>query len=106
MVGLVDTEAASAAGPPAVSASHRAADLSKLNHSLAKLHNKKLTAKQASALGLHALSRDQVARLAKLQKSQAAKAADVGTYFWYRFQGSPGFLWVNRDYSGPYYGLG
>jgi len=83
--------------PRALSASTRAADLSKLG-------NKRLSSKQLKALGLKPASRQQLARLKQLQKSSksVARTSHVGTYAWYtnHYYGN---TWQDVRYSGPYY---
>jgi len=82
--------------PTALSASKRAADLS-------KLANKHLSSKQLKALGLRKASPQQVARIKQLQKSsKAAKTSHVGPYAWFTRQYA-GNTWQDVRYSGPYY---
>jgi len=83
--------------PPALSASTRAADLSRLG-------NKHLSTKQLKALGLKPASRQQVARIKQLQKSSSksvARSSHVGTYAWYtnHYYGN---TWQDVRYSGTY----
>lgn len=108
MVGLVGAAQAGATAPttnapPAVKASTRAADLSKLGSS------KRLSAHQLKALGLKPLSRQQVARIKQLQKksngaarTSARTASVVGTNYWYTWENARN-SWSDRYYSGPYY---
>jgi hypothetical protein len=91
------TSARTTKAPPAVQARTRNAMLSRLKSS------KRLGRHQLKALGLKPLSRQQVARINQLYKSNgAAKAATAGTYYWYSYH-YYGNIWVNRYYSGPYY---
>jgi hypothetical protein len=105
MVGLVGTAQAAAtapttSAPPAVKASTRAADLSKLNLG----SGKRLNAHQLKALGLKRVSGQDLARVQKLQKKSkdTASASAVGSTYWYTWQNARN-SWVDRYYSGAYY---
>lgn len=93
----------------APSAQTRQADLAKLGGKLAN-GNKRLSATQLMGLGLKPASRQDVARLNRMQRAnRTAKTAAVGTYYWYTWHNAL-FSWSDRYliswfyYSSNYFG--
>ena len=88
--------------PPPVPASVRNAE-SALTSKLAKLHVKRhtrLTARQLKALGLRPDPKPLAARFKGLANSTRAKAAGVGSTYWFTYQ-YYGSVWADVYYDGP-----
>jgi hypothetical protein len=89
--------------PPPVSARVRNAELSALTSKLATLHLKRGTrpnARELKALGLKPVPKPLAARLKELANSTRAKAAGVGSTYWFTYQ-YYGAIWADVYYDGP-----
>jgi hypothetical protein len=88
--------------PRTVSAKTRTAAIAKLESRLVKIGaGKRLSAKQLKALGLRPASAATSARMNRLRKHGVARAATVGSVYWYSYTYA-GVVYVDRWYDGPF----
>jgi hypothetical protein len=94
--------------PPPVPARVRNAEQSALTSKLATLHLKRglrPSARELKALGLKPVPKPLAARLKQLTKSNRARAATVGSTYWFTYQ-YYGHFWADVYYDGPYFNSG
>ena len=85
--------------PPVLSARTREALASQLDRRLSKL-GKGPTVRQLEALGLRPDPKQLAARFNKLAHSTRARAADIGSTYWFTYQ-YYGHVWADVYYTGP-----
>lgn len=89
--------------PPSTPATATNAELSALTSKLAKLHLKRgarPSANELKALGLTRVPKPLAARFQQLTNSNRARAATVGSHYWFTYQ-YYGHFWADVYYDGP-----